>query len=140
MRLVLKMKCIYKILNIILDLIFPPACGFCGELCNNFLCKKCEQKFEQVKNSDVIDCKNDPVFFDEHFYLFRYKNDIREYIINYKFKEKSYLYKSFSEIFIKDETFINQFIKKYDIIISVRVFLCNILSNYFLKMFGQFGT
>ena len=110
-----------KILNIILDFIFPIACGFCGKLCNSFLCEKCEQKFDHVKNVELVDYKKDPVFFDEHFYLFKYKKDIREYIINYKFNEKSYLYKSFSEIFIRDKTFINQFIKKYDIIIPVPI-------------------
>ena len=30
----------------ILNLIYPPVCGICGKLNNNFLCKKCEKALE----------------------------------------------------------------------------------------------
>ncbi|MBR3674161.1 MAG: ComF family protein [Clostridia bacterium] len=53
--------------------------------------------------------------------MFKYKKDIRQNIIKYKFDEKSYLYKSFSELFIRDEQFTNRFIENYDIIIPVPI-------------------
>lgn len=109
------------ILNKILNIIYPPVCGFCNQINNEFLCENCEKKFEQVKTSTIDNYQNDPVFFDEHFYLFKYKKDIRESIIKYKFEEMSYLYKSFSKLLIKDDKFINQFINNYDIIISVPI-------------------
>lgn len=105
----------------ILNLIFPPVCGFCNEINNNFLCEKCSKKFELVKSSNIDNYKNAPVFFDEHFYLAKYRKDIRDYIIKYKFDEKSYLYKSFSELLIRDGKFINEFINQYDVIISVPI-------------------
>ncbi len=96
-------------------------CAFCGEINEGYLCDRCNGAFEQQKVSQVDDYKNQPVFFDEHFYLFRYKKDIRDYIIKYKFDEKSYMYKSFGELFIRDEKFVNEFIDNYDIIISVPI-------------------
>ncbi|MCR5146872.1 MAG: ComF family protein [Clostridia bacterium] len=111
----------FSIFKQIINLIYPPVCGFCNQINNEFLCKKCEQKLEQEKIATIINYKNDPVFFDEQFYLFKYKKDIREYIINYKFNEKSYLYKSFTEVFVRESRFINKFIKNYDIIIPVPI-------------------
>ncbi|MBR3720457.1 MAG: ComF family protein [Clostridia bacterium] len=102
-------------------MIFPPVCGFCNEINDNFLCDKCERKLEQEKISKVDDYNNQPVFFDKHFYLFQYHKDIRDYIIKYKFDEKSYMYKSFSKLFINDKVFTTDFINKYDVIISVPI-------------------
>ena len=107
--------------ELVLNLLFPPVCAFCGDINDKYLCDKCEKSFEQQKNSQIDDYKNQPVFFDEHFYLFRYKKDIRDYIIKYKFDEKSYFYKSFSELFIRDEIFRKNFISNYDIILSVPI-------------------
>ena len=105
-----KNKYIDKIIEKFLNLIFPPVCGFCGKINNEFLCDKCKQKLQSEKLSHIDDYKNQPVFFDEHYYLFKYQKDIRDYILKYKFDEKSYLYKSFSELFIRDEVFTKSFI------------------------------
>lgn len=110
-----------NIKEIILNLVYPPVCGFCNEINDNFLCDKCMKKLEQEKITKIDDYKNQPVFFDEHFYLFQYHKDIRDYILKYKFDEKSYMYKSFSKLFINDELFTNNFINDYDIIISVPI-------------------
>ena len=115
------MTVIKKLINNLFDLVYPPVCGFCNQISNNFLCKECEQRFEKVKISVIDNNQNDSAFFDEHFYLFKYEDDIREKIIEYKFDEKSYLYKSFSELFMRDEKFINQFINNYDMIVSVPI-------------------
>ena len=109
------------ILTQIINLIYPPVCGFCSQINNTFLCQQCENKFMQIKTATFDNYQNAPAFFDEHFYLFKYKKDIRQNIIKYKFDEKSYLYKSFSELFIRDEQFTNRFIENYDIIIPVPI-------------------
>lgn len=109
------------ILTQIINLIYPPVCGFCSQINNTFLCQQCDNKFMQIKTATFDNYQNVPVFFDEHFYLFKYKKDIRQNIIKYKFDEKSYLYKSFSELFIRDEQFTNRFIENYDIIIPVPI-------------------
>ena len=59
-------------------------------------------------------------YFDEHIYLFRYRDIIRDLIIKYKFNEKSYLYKAFSYMILKNQK-IMKYIKKYDIIICVPI-------------------
>ena len=111
---------IKEILNKILNLIYPNVCGICGEICVANICEACQKQIE--KN---IVCKNEKnnnknIFFEEHMYLFNYENDIREKIIQYKFKEKPYMYKAFAEIFTKNEK-ICDFLKSYDIIMPVPI-------------------
>jgi len=93
-------------------------CGICGKGKNTFLCKKCENKLkaEAVFGKDTYQGK----YFQNHFYLFKYGGFIRNLILDYKFNEKPYLYKSFS-------IFLNKYEKKYlqfdfyDIIIPVPI-------------------
>ena len=115
MNLVLRKDLIEKIIN----LIFPPVCGFCNKINENFLCEKCKEKFKYIKISQIDDYSKQPVYFDEHYYMFKYEKDVRDNILKYKFGEKSYMYKSYSRLFFYDDVFKNQFIGKYDYIISV---------------------
>ena len=46
--------------------------------------------------------ENKETFFDEHIYMFKYKN-IRKNILDYKFNEKSYYYKAFVNILLKNK-------------------------------------
>ena len=54
----------------------------------------------------------------KHCYIFKYDGIIRQKILQYKFKDKAYLYKMFSEFFVKNEK-VCRFLKNYDIIIPV---------------------
>ncbi len=110
-----------NIKDVILNTIYPPVCGFCSEINSNFLCNKCQNKFKQIKLSQIDEYQNAPVYFDEHFYLFKYENEIRDNILKYKFDEKSYMYKTYAELFNQDEVFKKGFINKYDYIISVPI-------------------
>lgn len=104
----------------VLNVLYPPTCGICGKLNNEFLCKKCEimldkqAKFIVEKNQDRD--KN----FDEHLYIFQYEGIIRRVILNYKFKEKSYLYKTFVNFLLKNEKFF-KILQTYDTIIPVPI-------------------
>lgn len=109
------------VLEKVLNLIYPPVCGFCNDINENFLCTKCERKFNELKISNVEDYQNVPVYFDEHYYFLKYENEVRDFIIQYKFQEKSYLYKSFAKLIAEDDIFKNEFIKKYDCVISVPI-------------------
>ena len=101
-------------------MIFPQVCGVCGKLDKNSLCKKCENLLK--KQSEFTIYENDKLenYFDEHMYFFKYEGIIRKIILNYKFNEKSYLYKTFTNFMIKNEIFC-EYIKKYDIIIPVPI-------------------
>ena len=99
---------------------FPPVCGFCGKLDRNSLCNKCKIQIQKNNLSKIEDYKNTSSFFDEHIYLFQYSGEIRNMILNYKFREKSYIYSTFVEL-IKNNKKICAQIKKYDIIMPVPI-------------------
>ena len=64
---------------------------------------------------ETINC-----YFEKHIYIFKYEGEIRNLILSYKFKDKSYLYKLFSEIILKNEKIFG-ILEKYDIIIPVPI-------------------
>lgn len=107
--------------EIILSLFFPPVCGFCNEINSQYLCDNCRRKFDAIKTSQIENYEKDPVYFDEHFYMFKYEKDIREYILKYKFNEKSYMYKSFAKLMCEDKVFMQELSSKIDVIVSVPV-------------------
>ena len=106
-------------LNNALYFIFPPECEICGKVAKNYICNKC---FEKLKNEKIYNpqIKNYEIDMQnvKHLYIFKYEGEIRNKILSYKFKDKPYLYKMFSEFFVKNEK-ICGFLKKYDIIIPV---------------------
>lgn len=71
-----------------------------------------------LKHSYTKHYSDNKFYFQEHFYLFKYENEIRNKILEYKFQDKSYLYKTFAKLFIEDKEFVN-FIKEYNIITCV---------------------
>ena len=108
------MKNIEKFLN----LIYPNVCGFCDKICKENICKKCLSiiKKESLCNIDYYN----NLYFDKHFYVFKYKGIIREKLIDYKFNNKPYMYKAFAENMLKNKKTFG-FLKKYDIIIPVPI-------------------
>lgn len=107
-----------KTLNNILNLIYPPVCGFCNQICKESLCKKCKIKIKEYEINSIRQSKN--TYYDELLCIFKYENIIRDTLIKYKFQNKAYLYKTFSKIILKNEK-ICGFLKKYDIIIPVPI-------------------
>lgn len=103
----------------ILDIIFPPVCGICGKIDPNSLCKKCEI---QLKNQAVFGdddySKDEGKYFDEHLYVFMYSGVIRKIMLNYKFNDNAYIYKTFINFLLNNKNFVEK-IKSYDIIIPV---------------------
>ena len=107
----------------ILNLIYPPKCGICGNTSKEFLCNKCKLKLKEyeLKNKKIkVLSKNKERYIDEIYSIFEYKELIRELILNYKFNNKPYLYKTFSKIILNNEK-ICGFLKSYDIIIPVPI-------------------
>ena len=58
--------------------------------------------------------------FQDHLYIFQYEGIIRKVLLQYKFKNKSYLYKTFVNFLLKNEKFF-QILKSYDTIIPVPI-------------------
>ncbi len=104
----------------ILDLVYPPVCGICGKFNQDFLCKKCQKMLEAEAKFEIDKVDNQEYFFENHLYIFKYEGIIRKLILNYKFNEKSYLYKTFVNFLLKNEKFF-KILKSYDTIIPVPV-------------------
>ena len=104
----------------ILDLVYPPVCGICGKFNQDFLCKKCQKMLEAEAKFEIDQVDNQEYFFENHLYIFKYEGIIRKLILNYKFNEKSFLYKTFVNFLLKNEKFF-KILKSYDTIIQVPV-------------------
>lgn len=96
-------------------------CGICGKIDKKFLCRKCESTLNKYKicNIDNYD-KDNTKYFNNHMYIFKYEGLIRNKILSYKFNEKSYLYKTFTNFLLKDQK-VFDFLERYDIIIPVPI-------------------
>lgn len=101
-----------------IDHIFPNTCGICGKINKDSLCSSCRVKLKPILEAKIEEISNKNFLYLA--YLFKYSGIIREKIISYKFKDHSYLYKTFSKIITKNEK-ICRFIKNYDIIIPVPI-------------------
>ena len=106
------------ILDFVLSLIYPNVCGFCGKINQDFLCSECKDKIKD-KLLYKIDEVNDK-YFDKHIYLVDYEGIFREYILSYKFFDKSYMYKTFAKLILKNEK-VYGIINSYDIICPVPI-------------------
>lgn len=104
----------------VLNLIYPPTCGICGKLEPDFLCKKCEKQLESQAKFQIQENEKINNYFQEHLYIFEYQGMIRKMILNYKFNDKPYLYKTIVNFLLKNEKFF-QILKSYDTIIPVPI-------------------
>ena len=98
-----------KIFGFVLDFLFPRKCGVCNKLNDNFVCKDC------LKKINVFKIYN---FSEEGIWIYRYEGIVRNLIIDYKFKDKSYLCELFANCILSDDV-VCKIIKKYDIILPV---------------------
>ena len=100
------------------SIVFPPCCAICGKLNSKKCCKDCEKRINSQLNLNIENKAG--YYFERHMYLFKYKNEIRNLILDYKFRDKSYLYELFAKIITKNEK-ICGILEKYDIIIPVPI-------------------
>lgn len=104
--------------DFLLDLLYPRKCGICGKIHKEYLCKKCEKRWEALAHYKIYKSTLKPLTY--HAYVFPYEGEIREKVIDYKFYEQAYLYQTFVKIILKNEN-LCRFIKKYDIIIPISI-------------------
>lgn len=101
-----------------LNFLFPVKCGICNKISKEAICNNCLNNLYKVEKVKIISVKNN--YYNKHLYIFDYKGSIRTKIIQYKFRDKAYLYKFFVHIMLKNKK-IYRFIKSYDIIIPVSI-------------------
>ena len=109
---------LFPFINYVINFIYPNVCGICNKICKSDLCKKCEIKMNSIAKIkiDYYSNKN----FKKHLYIFKYEGIIKEKLIDYKFNEKIFIYKSFIKFIINNKK-ICRFLKSYDIIIPVPI-------------------
>ena len=89
-------------------------CGICGKPNQNFLCPKCNNKLKKQAKFKIEEKSPISHYFKEHLYI------IRSEILDYKFNDKSYLYKTFVNFLLKSEKFF-KILKSYDTIVPVPI-------------------
>ncbi len=99
----------------ILDLVYPKTCGMCEEISKEYICSKCKLKLKKLLKLNTVAYKDK--YFKSHTYLFKYEGVIRDKLLQYKFREHSYLYNFFAEIIINNCNLKNN----YDIILPVPI-------------------
>ena len=99
-----------------LNFIFPPICGLCKKMSKSYLCEDCLKMIE--KNEKNVLQQHEKMKFDSHFWMFEYKDEIRDRIIEYKFNDSSYLFRFFLEIILKNKEAVT-YIEKFDYIIPM---------------------
>lgn len=101
-----------------LNFLFPVKCGICNKISKEAICNNCLNKLYKIEKVKIVNVKN--CYYNKHLYIFEYKGIIRTKIIQYKFRDKAYLYNFFAHIMLKNKK-IYRFIKSYDIIIPVSI-------------------
>ena len=82
------------------------------------MCKDCKGKIEQSLLFKIEDAKDK--YFDRQMYIARYEGDFRKEILEYKFFDKAYMYKTFAKIILNNKK-TYEILNSYDIIISVPI-------------------
>ncbi len=126
-------------LDFVLNFLFPPSCIICGNKAPNYICKKCEKRFEKYRKYNEIDnikilknklninkimpeqyylINNQKFYWDKLVYCFEYKGIVRKYILEYKFGDKPYISNFFAYELLKSKK-VYEILKFCDIIIPV---------------------
>ena len=105
----------------IMNYIFPPTCGFCGEITesDSFICNNCRniKKQEYINHCKLCgkvcyseicpECRKKKIYYDKFFFCREYNEDMKEKIHRFKFYGEKYYYHFFTELMyerLKDET------------------------------------
>ena len=85
------------------------------------MCLDCIKIFEKYKIKNRIrKIKDFDKNYNEEMHLFEYKEVVRKHILDYKFNDKSYMYKGFARLVLNDKKIYKK-IFSYDIITSVPI-------------------
>lgn len=120
------MNKIFRIQEKISNLLYPPICGICEKINKDALCPKCNLELKKqaevniLQKEEIEENIKKEKYFEELMYIFKYEGQVRKLILDYKFNEKSYLYKTFVNFLLKNEKIFEN-IKKYDKIIPVPI-------------------
>lgn len=85
------------------------------------MCENCKSQIDKITISKINNYENKTdKFFNKHGYIFKYEGQIRKLLIDYKFNDKPYLYKTFASIILSNKKIVD-FINNYEIIIPIPI-------------------
>lgn len=114
----------------ILDFIYPQKCGFCNKIIiEDYACKSCKKNLEYICIENKLE-KFDNKNFDYSIFAYKYEGIVRQKILEFKFKNKKYLYKTLSGYLAE---IIEMYSYLFDYIISVPISL----NRYFERGYNQ---
>ena len=119
-------KMMRQIWTVPLVSMYPPICGICEKISKDALCPKCNLELKKqaevniLQKEEIEENIKKEKYFEELMYIFKYEGQVRKLILDYKFNEKSYMYKTFVNFLLKNEKIFEN-IKKYDKIIPVPI-------------------
>ena len=119
-------KMMKQIWTVPLVSMYPTICGICEKINKDGLCPKCNLELKKqaevniLQKEEIEENIKKEKYFEELMYIFKYEGQVRKLILDYKFNEKSYLYKTFVNFLLKNEKLFEN-IKKYDKIIPVPI-------------------
>ncbi|AZL16223.1 ComF family protein [Rickettsiales endosymbiont of Stachyamoeba lipophora] len=138
-----------QIFSKFINLTFPPKCLSCQEytLTSNALCSKCWQKIEHIGNnvcvicSDFIDhltwdeerlckrCNKNRPYYNQVIALFFYSDQVKKLVLNYKYKDHTYLSQYFSSLLLSRLKQLN--INNIDVITFIPLHIRRLLTRKF---------
>lgn len=119
-------KMMKQIWTVPLVSMYPTICGICEKINKDGLCPKCNLELKKqaevniLQKEEIEENIKKEKYFEELMYIFKYEGQVRKLILDYKFNEKSYLYKTFVNFLLKNKKIFEN-IKKYDKIIPVPI-------------------
>ncbi len=75
---------------------------------------------EKQAEFEINNNLNSNYYFQEHLYVFQYQGKIRQILLDYKFNNQAYLYKTIVNFLLKNKKFF-QILKSYDTIVPVPI-------------------
>ena len=119
-------KMMRQIWTVPLVSMYPQICGICEKISKDAICPKCNLELKKqaevniLQKEEIEENIKKEKYFEELMYIFKYEGQVRKLILDYKFNEKSYLYKTFVNFLLKNKKIFEN-IKKYDKIIPVPI-------------------
>lgn len=109
-----------KIMESIVNIVYPRKCGFCNRRINEeYTCQKCKKNLEYICINEVILGKEKD-FYDYCICAYSYTEIIRNKLLQFKFKNKKYLYETLSDGLLK---IVRKYQEQFDCIIVVPISL-----------------
>lgn len=101
----------------LLNILFPKICLNCGKQGESYLCSSCFLALDLRFKIFPVQNKS----YNFLIYLGKYKDEVRDKLLQFKFYNKAYINEYFLEFLIKDKN-ICDFLKNFDLVIPVPMY------------------